>query len=86
MKKKKKSPGRRYGVSAAQFVKIWTQAKTIDEVIKATGLPRNAVYSRVNAYRAKDIKLKKMPRTQTRANGIDVVALNKLIEETKKEG
>lgn len=79
-KKKAKSKATRYGVSPEEFVKAWASSTSIDEVIKKTGLPKNAVYSRVNSYRHKGVKLKKMQRPN---KVINVDELNKLVQTTK---
>lgn len=84
MKKKKKLKGKggtRYGVSAAKFVEIWTLAGSVDQVMKETGLPKNAVYSRVNSYRKKGMKLKRMPRPNKSMN---IDAMNALIDSLQK--
>lgn len=75
MKKEKKKGAQRYHISAEDFVRIWQSSSSITEVMKATNMPINAVYSRVNSYRAKDIVLKRMQRT---ANVLDVNKLNEI--------
>lgn len=86
MKKKPKPKKGRptYNVSAAQFVEAWSTSTSIDEVMTKTGLPRNAVYSRVNSYRKKQIKLRKMSRPTVR---MDIEALNAIVQKnTTKKG
>jgi len=80
-KKKKVKPV--YGVTAEAFCDAWSSSSTIDEVMEKTGLPRNAVYSRVNSYRKKGVKLRKMARPKQR---MDIEALNAIVERnaTKK--
>lgn len=81
-KKTKKKKGHQYGVTDVQFVEAWTTSSNIDEVMQKTGLPRNAVYSRVNSYRHKGVKLKHMKRPAVR---MDIEALNAIVEKNKKE-
>ena len=46
-------------MNAIQFVKIWNQSNSIDEVVKATELTRGACHARASTYRRKhDIPLK----------------------------
>lgn len=81
-KKKKSKGGLRYGISPEQFVEIWTASSNVADVVRATGLPKNAVYSRVNSYRKKGARLKKMPRPN---KGMNIDALNAIIDSVKKK-
>jgi len=40
-------------MNAIQFVQIWNQSNTIDEVVKATSLTRGACHARASTYRRK---------------------------------
>ena len=82
MKRKKKGGGTRYGITAQKFVEIWTMSNSVAEVIRLTGLPKNSVYSRVNSYRKKQIKLKRMPRP---ARSMNIEALNAIIDNLNQK-
>lgn len=81
-KKPKKKARPTYNVTAEAFVDAWTSSSTIDEVVKKTGLPRNAVYSRVNSYRKKKVVLPKMQRPRQR---MDIEKLNQIAETNLKK-
>jgi hypothetical protein len=75
-KAKKATKATRYGVTPEDFVKAWSTSSSIDEVMEKTNLPKNAVYSRVNSYRHKGVKLKRMQR-QNKVVNVD--ALNSIV-------
>ena len=75
--------GKRYGVNAKMFVKIWAESSSLEEVKLKTGLPTATIHTRCSLYRKRGITLKKMPRSTT--NKLDVAALNKVIQESEKE-
>lgn len=78
-KARKKKTGSRYNVDAHAFVVAWSSSNTVEEVMKKTGMPKNAVYSRVNSYRSKKVDLKYMPRTR---KTMDIQALTALAKKT----
>jgi transposase len=61
------------------FVKNWTKAASVAEVVAATGLSRNTVSAMSTRLRREGVALKNMPRRVARA--IDKTALNKIIKE-----
>ena len=62
------------------FVKNWTKASNVGEVVSATGLSRNTVSAMSTKLRKLGVKLKHMPRRTARP--VDTGALNKIIKET----
>lgn len=61
------------------FVKNWTKANNVAEVVAATGLSKNTVSAMSTKLRKQGVKLKTMPRRTARP--VDVAALNKAIKE-----
>jgi hypothetical protein len=61
----------------------WQNADSAQEVADALGMPKDIVHARASMYRGAGVRLKRMPRHSTKA--LDVVSLNKLIEEMDKE-
>jgi hypothetical protein len=62
------------------FVKNWSKATNVAEVVAATGLTRNTVSAMSTRLRKEGVKLKMMPRRVARP--VDVSALNKIIKDT----
>jgi len=81
-KKKQHDAGIRYDIPPEEFVEVWTKAPNVDAVVAATGMPRNAAYSRAAAYRRKGIELKMMT-TGRPTRRMDVAALNAIIASYK---
>lgn len=61
------------------FVKNWTKANNVAEVVAATGLTRNTVSAMSTKLRKQGVKLKMMPRRTARP--VDPSALNKIIKD-----
>jgi hypothetical protein len=68
-----------YDCPPEKFVLVWQQSQSVEEVAKKLNMPRAIVSARASGYRAQGVHLKKMPRKKR--SGIDVDALNKLIEQ-----
>jgi len=83
-KDKKATKATRYGVTAEAFVRAWTTSSNIEEVMEKTKLPKNAVYSRVNSYRHKGVKLKKMQRQNKVVNADELNAIIQEVSPNKK--
>jgi hypothetical protein len=83
--RKRKRHGKRYGITAEQFVTVWQSSGSIPEVKKrlealiGSEVPLIAIYSRANQYRQRDIDLKQMRRPHT---ALDIAALNALAKQT----
>ena len=83
---KKEPPGRtEYAVSPEQFILMWQKSSSVAEVAEALGMPKPIVLARKSNYTALGIKLKKMPR-KSREHGLDVNALNAMIEALDRSG
>ena len=74
----------KYDVPADVFVRTWQTSETAEEVAKKLKMPKAIVDARARNYRGIGVKLKKMPRRPK--HKIDVDAMNKLIDELRKEG
>lgn len=61
------------------FVKNWTKASSVAEVVAATGLTKNTVSAMSTRLRKQGVKLKLMPRRIARP--VDTGALNKIIKD-----
>jgi hypothetical protein len=61
------------------FVKNWTKANNVAEVVAATGLSRNTVSAMSTRLRKEGVKLKMMPRRVARP--VDTSVLNKIIKD-----
>jgi hypothetical protein len=48
-------------VSPEEFVRIWQESDTIDQVAARTGYRRNAAKQRASNYRVRGVPLKQMP-------------------------
>ncbi len=72
-----------YNVTPEQFIEVWQRAQNAGEVAEKLGMPREIVHARASMYRQMGIKLKKMPRAGR--EGLDIDALNKLIEDIDQE-
>jgi hypothetical protein len=62
-------------------VRIWQDASSTDEVCEKTKMPYGVVLARVSNYRRRGIRLKKMPRKNSRK--VDVEKLNKILCKAK---
>ncbi len=78
---------KRYNVTAEQFVKVWQESESAQEVAEKLDMPKNIVLARSAVYRKprKDgtpgVRLKKMPRYNPRR--LNVEALNALVSKEK---
>lgn len=61
------------------FVKNWTKATNVAEVVAATGLSKNTVSAMSTKLRKQGVKLKLMPRRTARP--VDAGALNRIIKD-----
>lgn len=62
------------------FVRNWTKAASLAEVVAMTGLSKNTVSAMSTKLRKAGVKLKNMPRRTARV--IDTTALNKIVKES----
>src|SRR5687768_7634734 len=75
---------KKYAVSPEQFVKVWQESNSAQEVADKLGMPKNIVLARSAVYRknrgdgSPGVPLKKMERKNPRK--LDVTALTKLID------
>ena len=85
-KKKKKGERRTsYEVSAKTFALTWNRAGSAEEAAQKLEMPLPIVLARVSRYRKGGMKLKRMPRKNSR--GFDVEYINKLCDDIlKNEG
>ena len=49
-------------ITAEEFVRIWQQAGSLDEVAQKVGSSREACYSRARYYRSRSVPLKPLDR------------------------
>jgi hypothetical protein len=56
---------KQYNVSSQEFVKVWQECRTADEVAERTGLPKGLVYARASAYRKRGVRLKRLERSNS---------------------
>ena len=66
--------------SVEEFVKIFQDSATRQDAAERLGVAYGSVVSREKNLRKKGVNLKVMPRKE-RSNGLDVDALNKMIDE-----
>ena len=85
MAKKERLGRTEYDVSPEQFIRVWQQSTSVDDVATKVGMPKPIVLARKSNYTGLGIKLKKMPR-KSRDRGLDVNALNAMIEELDRSG
>lgn len=79
-KKKNKEPKTtRVPYSYETFVKNWTKAASVAEVVAMTGLSKNTVSAMSTKLRKEGVKLKIMPRMTARV--IDASVLNKIVKD-----
>lgn len=71
-----------YGMPAEEFIRIWAESASVEEVSRKTGMPADIIYARVSGYRRRGIELKKMKRASTRR--LDIAYLNSLFQATKE--
>ena len=77
-------PGKKdYKVSAEEFVRVWQESASADEVANRLNMPKPIIFARASGYRQSGVNLKKMPRHKNKA--LDVEALNKIIDEIDRE-
>jgi hypothetical protein len=60
-----------YQISAEQFALTWNDSQSTDEACERLGMPRGIVLARVSNYRKRGIKMKKMPRKNSRRLDVD---------------
>ena len=72
-------------MSPEQFIRTRQESRSVAEVAETLGMPKPIVLARKSNYTALGIKLKKMPRKNTE-RGLDVNALNTMIEELDRSG
>lgn len=85
-KKKPKRPTEsrtKYEITPEKFVEIWSRAESAEEAAEEMGMPLPIVLARVSNYRKKGVRLKKMPRKNSRR--VDVDHLNKIIDKILAE-
>lgn len=68
-------------VSNEDFVVAWATSRTIDDVVKNTGMTRDAAGARGRYLRAKGVKLPKLNRPGTKLDALAVAQLNSLISK-----
>lgn len=73
----------RYNISPEEFVRAYETSESYEEVQEKTGMPYEVIVTRAHEYRKKGAKLKKLGRRGRK--GLDVEALNQLIEEIARE-
>jgi hypothetical protein len=62
-------------ISPQEFVRIWQEAKTLDEVVEKTGMHRSLAINRACVYRIEhDVRLKKF-QTAARVDWLEVQRL-----------
>jgi Fic family protein len=64
------------------FVKNWTKAANVAEVVAMTGLSKNTVSAMSTKLRKAGVKLKIMPRRTARV--IDAAALNAIVKDATR--
>lgn len=68
-------------VTDVDFVTAWAKAKSLDEVVKATGLAKPSVQARAHRLRKAGVKLPKFRRQKA----TDVEGLNNLLGDLLKK-
>jgi hypothetical protein len=77
-------PGKtEYNVSAEQFITVWQTSDTAQEAAERLKMPKDIAHARASMYRKAGVRLKRMPRRGQ--GGLNVAALNKLIEELDRQ-
>jgi hypothetical protein len=76
-------PRTKYNADQEEFVRVWQDSKTVQEACDRLKMPYSITLARVSLYRRRGVKLKKMPRKNSRR--LDVDGLNRLIDETTKK-
>lgn len=71
-------PRAEYGVTAEEFVKVWSSSNSIGEVAQRLHMPEEIASSRASGYRSAGVKLKHMPRADRRK--LDVAELNRIVD------
>lgn len=69
-----------YDCPAEDFIRIWQESSSVQEVVQKTAMPYDIVLARVSGYRRKGINLKKMKRASS-SRKLDVKHINELIAE-----
>ncbi len=64
-------------IDAEGFIRAWQMSKSLEAVIKATGLTAQSVRARAYGYRKKGIGLKRFPNKRG-ARPLDIARLSKL--------
>jgi hypothetical protein len=78
-KKKRDQEGRtRYAVTPEQFALAWNESESAEEAAQRVDMPLPIVLARVSNYRKKGIKMKKMPRKDSRK--LNVEKINQSVE------
>lgn len=73
-----------YGVSAEDFVRIWQESESLDEVSRKTGMPKGACSARAHKYRVtQELPLKDFDRG--RRKGLDIDGLRALIAKIDRQ-
>lgn len=67
-----------------QFVRIWQQASTSDEVVAQVGGRPNSVHCRARSLRLKGVNLKKFPKKAGKSKN-DIAALNRIATDSLDE-
>lgn len=75
--------GARPSVANEQFVEVWQKAETAEEVAKALKVSKAFIFQKKAYLVGLGVKLKKMPRKNSRA--VDVEALNELAQKSYEE-
>jgi formylmethanofuran dehydrogenase subunit B len=66
-----------------EFVTAWAKAKTLTDVVAATGLQRISVQARASRLRKAGVRLRRFARSKKK---IDVQGLNKIIDKLSERG
>lgn len=70
-----------------EFVITWLNSESLDEVVKATGIPKASAQSRASQLRKRGVKLPKYTgRKSETALKVEVAQLNSIINKHQKEG
>ena len=72
-----------YNVPAEVFIATWQTSASAMEVSEKLKMPKDIVHARASTYRQAGIRLKKMPRHQTKA--LDVDKMNAIIDEIDRQ-
>lgn len=66
------------------YIKAFKEDKTTTEFARDIGRTYNTVFQRIRAYKRMGINLPNLRSSRPGSSGIDIAALNKLIEEKNK--